>query len=48
MLKLCFDEGQLEQYLEQYSNVTTVIHASYDEESESDSKSCYYVTVEPW
>ena len=45
MLKLCFDEGQLEQYLKEHKHVATAIHASYDEEQE---RECYYVTVEPW
>ena len=45
MLKLCFDEGQLEQYLKENNQVATVIHASYDEETE---RECYYVQVEKW
>lgn len=52
MLKLCFDEGQLEQYLNDHNNgVSTYIYASYDEETETNegsSRSCWYVSVEPW
>ena len=45
MLKICFDEGQLEQYMKEHNQVATVIHASYDEELE---RECYYVQVEKW
>ena len=49
MLKLCFDEGQLEQYLKENNQVATVIHASYDEaESNESDRQCYFVSVEPW
>ena len=43
MLKLCFDEGQLEQYLKENNQVATVIHASYDEaESNESDRQCYF------
>ena len=45
ILKLCFDEGQLQEYMEQQNKVATVIHASYDEEEERD---CYFVRIEQW
>ena len=44
-LKLCFDEGQLQEYMEQQNKVATVIHASYDEEEDRD---CYFVRIEQW
>ena len=45
ILKLCFDEGQLQEYMEQQNKVATVIHASYDEEEDRD---CYFVRIEQW
>ena len=50
ILKLCFDEGQLEQYMKEHSQIATVIHASYDEETETDElgRQCYFVSVEKW
>ncbi len=50
MLKMCFENGELEKYIEEHTNVATVIYASYDEEEstiESDRK-CYYISIERW
>ena len=46
MLKLCFNEGQWEEYLEQQTNVVTVINASYDEEKTEPA--CFYISIEEW
>ena len=45
MFKICFDEGQLELYLSEHNQLATLIHASYDEDTE---RECYYVQVEKW
>ena len=44
ILKLCFDENQLQQYLEDHNKIATVIHASYNEEQEEID--CYFVRIE--
>ena len=46
ILKLCFDENQLQQYLEDHNKIATVIHASYNEEQEEID--CYFVRIEKW
>ena len=44
-LKLCFDEEQLEKYMNRQNQVATIIVANYDEEVEQE---CYLVQVEKW
>ena len=46
ILKLCFDESQLQQYMEDHNQIATVIHASYDEKQ--DEIDCYFVRIEKW
>lgn len=46
ILKLCFDENQLQQYLEDHNQIATVIHASYNQEQ--DEIDCYFVRIEKW
>ena len=46
ILKLCFDENQLQQYLKDHNKITTVIHASYKQEQ--DEIDCYFVRIEKW
>ena len=46
ILKLCFDENQLQQYLEDHNKIATVIHASHNEEQEEID--CYFVRIEKW
>ena len=46
MLQLCFDEGELQRYLDEHNKIATVIHANFEEEE--DSRQCYFVQIEKW
>jgi hypothetical protein len=52
LLKLCFENGELEKFIEENADVATIIHASYDDiESEIESeyvRKCYAISIEEW
>ena len=47
-LKLCFDEGELQQYLDEHNKIATVIHANFEPETDELGRQCYFVSVEKW
>ena len=50
LVKLCFENGELEKFIEENADVATIIHASYDDiESENEYvRKCYAISIEEW
>jgi len=46
ILKLCFAEGELQEYLKENASVPYVIHASMEEEEVEEQ--CYLVRIDEW